>query len=128
MRIAFACLSGAAVLAFLVLTGLLSAAQLTHPFWQTRASLTGGVVGVMLGGGLLWMTDSKPALARTMAWSMGMALAVVVFITWRAARTFITSAEFEAAAGELWYLGYHLVAAFLVALVAMVVVAKMPKN
>ncbi len=126
MRILFACLCGVAVLAVLVLTGLLATVDLTHPFWQTRASLTGGMVGVMLGGGLLWITGSKPALARTMAWSMSMALAAVLFITWRAAQTFINSADFEAAAGELWFLGYHLVAATLVALVALVVAQKLP--
>ncbi|WP_371229127.1 hypothetical protein [Roseovarius sp. 2305UL8-3] len=126
MRILFACLCGVAVLAVLVLSGLLAAVELTHPFWQTRASLTGGVVGVMLGGGLLWITGSKPALARTMAWSMGISLGIVLFITWRAAQTFITSADFEAAAGELWFLGYHLVAATLVALVALIVAQRMP--
>ncbi len=127
MRILFACLSGVAVLAVLVLSGLMAMAELTHPFWQTRASLTGGMVGAMLGGGLLWVAGGKPTLARTMAWSMGMSLAVVLFITWRAARIFITSADFEAAAGQLWFLGYHLVAATLVALIALIVAQRMPR-
>lgn len=115
-------LLGLAMLALLVIVGLFSATELAHPFWQTRAALTGGLAGAVLAFTLTWLSETRPGLARTLGAALGLALSVAIFVTWRAARTFIDSADYEPMAGQVWFLGFHVMAALIVALVAMLAV------
>ena len=121
MPILFACATGVAVLTVLVLTGAMAAMDLSHPFWQTRASLIGGGVGLLVAAALLWIMRFRHGLLRHMVSGAALALSVVVYFTWRSARIFIDSADYEAAAGQMWFLGYHMTCALLVAFVALLV-------
>ncbi len=123
MRIVIPCLIGIASLAALVLSGAIAAADLSHPFWQTRASLTGGLIGTLFSGGLIWITGASGHHARTIAIALGVALLAILYVTWSAARMFIDSANYEPAAGQMWFVGYHISSALIVAVVAMLVVA-----
>ncbi len=123
MRIAIACLAGVITLAALVLSGAIAAADLSHPFWQIRASLTGGLIGALFGGGLIWITGTSDHHARTFAIALGLALLATLYVTWSAARMFIDSANYEPAAGQMWFIGYHIVCALIVAVVALLVIA-----
>ena len=125
MPILLSCLSGCAVLAALVLSGAFAAIEFSHPFWQMRASLTGGAVGAILAAGLLWLIRRKPSLSRVMGSAVGVALGVAGFVTWRAARKFIDSDDFEPLAGQIWFLGYHISAALIVAFVALIAIRRL---
>ncbi|MFK7938322.1 MAG: hypothetical protein AB8B82_03015 [Roseovarius sp.] len=123
MTLLIACSVGVAVLAALVLSGGMAALDLAHPFWQTKASITGALVGCVLSAGLIWITEAQRRYARTVAMGVGVLLAGVGFVTWRAARTFIDSAEYEPTAGQIWFFGYHALTALVVLFVAMTVIA-----
>ena len=122
MPILLACLGGAVVLGVLVISGAMEALELAHPFWQTRASVIGGLGGVALGAGLMWITGKRPDWTRTVAGSVALALCAAIYITRAAGRRFIQAEDFDAAAGQLWYLGYHMSAALTLAFVALLVV------
>ena len=122
MPILIACLSGIAVLAVLVLCGIISAADLAHPFWQQKASSVGGLCGLVLSGVVLWLTTSRPGLIRSVTISVALALMIALLVTWRAARKFIDSADFEPVASQIWFLGYHALAALIVAFTSLLVI------
>jgi len=121
MTLFLALLGGMAALAALVSGGAMAAADLAHPFWQTQATLNGGGAGVILAAALLWLSRGRPGAGRAMAAGAGLSLAAALWVTWRAARIFISSAEFEPMAGRVWFLGYHAVAALVVLTVAMTI-------
>ena len=121
MTFILALAGGVAVLAALVSGGTMEAAELAHPFWQTRATLAGGGAGVLLAAGALWLDRRRPGAGRAMIAGAILALMGALWVTWRAARAFITAAEFEPVAGQVWFLGYHAVAALVVLSVALAV-------
>lgn len=123
MPLLIACASGVAVLAVLVVSGVMASADLSHPFWQTKASVTGALIGAALGAGLIWITNASGRASRYIAAVLGLCLAVALGVTWRAARIFIDSAAFEPVAGQVWFFGYHALCALIVAVVALLITA-----
>lgn len=122
MPIILSCLSGIAVLALLVISGGMAASDLAHPFWVQKASVIGAVAGGTLSAALLWLVARKPGMKSAVTSGVALALIAIVLMTWRAARKFIDSADFEPVAGKLWYLGYHMLAALIVAFAALLVI------
>ena len=114
---------GVAVLAALVSGGAMTGADLAHPFWQARASVTGGAIGAVLAIGLVWLAARRPGSLRIVSAGALLALPASLAVTWRAARTFIDSADFEPLAGRVWFLGYHAVAALVVLGAALAIIA-----
>jgi len=118
MRIILSCLVGLAVLAVLALSGAMTATDLAHPFWLMSASQASGAGGVVLAAGLLWLQGSRAGLAKVLGWAALVLLPLSALVTWRAARVFIDSADFQPLAGKLWFLGYHALAGLIVLTVA----------
>lgn len=102
-----------ALLALAQMTGLIRALDLAHPFWALKATLIGAGIGGLLAAGLFWL--DRRALSAIAA--IGFLVALIT--TWRAARIFIDSADYEPLAGKVWFLGYHVTAALFVAVAAL---------
>ena len=115
-----ALLAGLVVLAALHVTGSIQTWDLSHPFWHLRATLTGAGAAVILTLGLFWTGARWPRIATGLTAGLVIALPVAAYVTWRAARTFIDSADFEPAAGQVWFMGYHVTAALIVICTALV--------
>jgi hypothetical protein len=124
MRLALPPVFGAALLAVLWLSGAMSAADLAHPYWQTRGTLTGGAAGMVAALALLAVARGRARRLRVLLVTGLAALGVALVVTWRAARTFIESADFEPLAGKVWFLGYHALAALIVVAVALMLAAR----
>ncbi len=116
-----ALLAGLVGLAALHVTGLIQAWDLSHPFWHLRATLTGAAGAVVVGLAVFWITGRWPRLGTGLTILLVVALPVAAYVTWRAARVFIDSADFEPAAGQVWFMGYHATAALIVLTVAVLV-------
>lgn len=123
MPILIACISGLGLLAALVFSGAMALADLSHPFWQTKASVTGGLIGCILAAGLSWITGMRRRMARRSATVFALVLIAALLVTWRAARRFIDSADYEPLAGQVWFYGYHLLCAMIVATVALQIIS-----
>ena len=116
-------LSGAVVLALLVLSGAMAAADLAHPFWQTQATLAGGGAGVVISLLPAWAAQRRGRLPRWLPIAGLTGLAAALVVTWRAARVFIDSADYQPLAGKIWFFGYHALAALIVITIALAVTA-----
>lgn len=124
MRIVLPPIAGVAVLALLWLSGAMAAADLAHPFWQTRATLAGGGAGAAVALGLLALAGRRGRRLRVLLATALIGLAAAGLVTWRAARVFIDSPDFEPLAGKLWFLGYHTLAALIVIAIALALAAR----
>jgi len=116
--------AGAVVLALLWSSGAMATADLAHPFWQTRATMAGGFAGAAIALGLAWFAGRRERVSRGLPAAGAVALAAALLVTWRAARIFIDSADFQPLAGKVWFLGYHVLAALVVITVALAVATR----
>ena len=114
-------LAGAVILGLLVLSGAMAAADLAHPFWQGRATLAGGGAGMVIAALAAWPAGRRGRLLRGLRVTALIALVVALLVTWRAARVFIDSADYQPLAGTVWFFGYHALAALIVIAVALAV-------
>lgn len=82
--------------------------------WYGKATLIGGIIGVILTLGLNWLNTKNPIFAKWAPMLIITDFLMAVGFTYYFARIFIDSADFEPQAGFIWYIGYHIAVALFV--------------
>ena len=100
------------------LSGVIKSQNLSHPFWHVQATMIGAGIGVLLTVGLCWLGGVMPGLARGLRWLCIVGLPVSLAVTLWAANAFINAEDYDPVAGKLWFLGYHAVVTFFVAVIS----------
>lgn len=109
------------ILAILSGTGIFADYSLSHPFWQTKATLVGGAIGIAIALLLFWAFNRWQSTSSMLSILVGLLFAASIFTTWYFARIFIDSAVFEPLAGKIWFFGYHVLVALFVPIVALII-------
>lgn len=116
------------ILTVLSVTGIFADYSLSHPFWQTKATLIGGAIGVAITLLLFWVFNRWKSVSSMLSILVGILFAVSIFTTWYFARVFIDSAVFEPLAGKIWFFGFHVLVALFVPAIALTVRKFMPAS
>jgi len=106
-------------------TGVMSKLNLSHPFWETKATLVGAAIGLVLAFGIVALRGRAGCFVNGVLFA---ALLLSFAVTWRAARFFINSPDYEPLAGQIWFFGYHAFVATLVAVLATMLPRFFPKR
>lgn len=109
------------ILAILSSTGTFAKYSLSHPFWETKATLIGGAIGIAITLLLFWVINRWQSVSSMLSILVGLLFAASIFTTWYYARIFIDSAVFEPLAGKIWFFGFHVLAALFVPLIALTI-------
>ena len=115
VRHVFFILFALAVVAGLYYSGLLASINLLHPFWGFNATLFGSLLGVAVGGLLLWVKAHIPGVAPALRLGSSLIFLVALGVSLYAARVFIESPDFEPLAANIWHKGAYIVFASFVA-------------
>ena len=116
------------VLAILSFTGIFADYSLSHPFWQSKATLVGGAIGIVLTLILFWVFNRWQSVSSMFSMLAGIMFVASIFTTWYFARVFIDSAVFEPLAGKIWFFGFHVLVALFVPVVALIIRKFMPAS
>lgn len=95
--------------------------------WYGKATLIGGVIGIIIYFGLDWVGSKNPVMAKWLPILIIVDFLIAVAVTYFYARIFIDSAVFERTAGYVWYIGYHVGVALFVPAAAFALQKILPK-
>ena len=116
------------LLALMQLSGMFSKFSLSHPFWETKATLIGAGIGIAIAL-VLFIAIKRSRSIMPMLTTLVMVLLVICTgVTWYFARVFINSEVFEPLAGKIWFFGYHGLVALFVLVVAMFIRRFLPMD
>jgi len=111
-------LAALALLAMFSFSGLLARYNLTHPFWNTNATIFGGLIGAAIAAILFWLGAKKPKFAGYGMMGIILIFIVSLIITVYYANIFVNAEEFESLALRVWHIGSYGAIATYVTLVA----------
>ena len=114
------------LLAILQMFGLFSKYSLSHPFWEMRATLVGGGIGVVLSLILLYAFARWRPVFPMLTMLVSVLFVICISVTWYFARVFINSEVFEPLAGKIWFFGFHGLVALFVPLVTVTIRKLLP--
>ena len=97
-----------------------------HPFWNIKATLIGGAIGLAILVIIYLLEIRYPAASRLLFTLVGILLVISIAITWNYASIFVNSADFEALAGKVWFFGYIVTMAMLVPVAGLTIGRLMP--
>jgi len=106
MKELFSLIVAIALLTLFQVTGLIATLSLSHPWWNTDATLTGGSIGIASAVILFWLEKSKPTASKRLALLASILFLICLAATWYFAQKFINAANFEPLAGQMWHKGY----------------------
>jgi hypothetical protein len=110
-----------ALLVLFQLSGLLALFELSHPWWESRANLAGGVIGFSIATVLFWLEMSWMQLTSRLFVVLMMLFPLCLVVTAYFAQKFINAADFEPLAGQIWHKGYITTIALFVPVTAFIV-------
>jgi len=116
------------LLALLQLSGTFAKFSLSHPFWETKATLVGAGIGIALALVLFIVFSRWRSVMPMLTTLIFVLLIICTGITWYFARVFINSEVFEPLAGQIWFFGYNGFVALLVPAFTMLIRRFLPSG
>lgn len=92
-----------------------------HPYWHEKAHLFSAGIGIVIVVFLYVVEKYKAAAFKMLSYLIFAGMIISLAISWYYASIFVNSANFEASAGKIWYVSYHVFLAMFVPVVAIAV-------
>lgn len=89
-----------------------------HPYWHDKAHLIGAGTGVAIVVFLYVLEKYRVSIFKILNYLIFAGMIISLFIAWYYASIFVNSANFEASAGKIWYVSYHVFLAMFVPVIA----------
>lgn len=116
------------LLALLALNIIVSAFKpvIFHPYWHNNAYIIGAGISTAIVVILFVVEKYKASIFRMLSYLAFVGMIISVAVAWHYAAIFVNSANFEASAGKIWYVSYHVFLAMFVPVIAIAIRRLLP--